>query len=367
MRAGLFRAKLSPVRGRWFLRTPNVVAGGIRHTSGFWDLLDNILFWLVLALGILLLVEILLQVVYVPLILRQFEAQPPFNVVNHPSVDRAERVEFTTADGVRLRGSLMTGNSLTPRGLVLFCPEVGGTHWSSGWYCRGLVDAGFDVLSFDFRNQGESDSLPGYTPTHWPTRHELTDVDAAIDFIQSRSDLRTLPLVLMGISRGSIIALHTASRVPYVRAVCGEGTYSVDALLEHFVLRWAQLYLPPWALRLIPMWHLRLTLRMVRWISACRRHVRYAILEPSLAGLRGRPVLLISGERDNYVPPSIIRGLARRIASPLCRIWSVPRAKHNQAREVDSRAFDQTVEEFFSLVCPAVQRTSVQDVAVAAR
>ena len=135
--------------------------------------------------------------------------------------------------------------------------------------------------------------------------------------------------------------------------MCGEGTYTVDALLEHFVLRWAQLYLPPQVLRIIPMWHLRVTLRLVRWISQWRRGVQYVVVEPYLRRLGNRPVLLISGERDNYVQPSIVRGVARRIDSRLCRVWSVLRAKHNQAREVAREEYDQTIVEFFSTVCPA--------------
>ena len=70
---------------------------------------------------------------------------------------------------------------------------------------------------------------------------------------------------------------------------------------------------------------------------------------------RDRPVLLISGERDNYVPPSIIRGIARKIGSPQCRIWSVPKAKHNQARTVAREDYDQALDDFFSAVCPAIQ------------
>jgi hypothetical protein len=34
-------------------------------------------------------------------------------------------------------------------------------------YAPALLEAGFAVFSFDFRNQGSSDSLPGYHAKHW--------------------------------------------------------------------------------------------------------------------------------------------------------------------------------------------------------
>lgn len=315
--------------------------------------------WVLLACAVLLLLELIPHWAYVRLARRQFEAEPPFNVSPFDPDPTAEQVTTVTVDGIELRGSLHRGTLHQPRGLVLFCPEVAGSHWSAGWYCEGLLHAGFDVLAFDFRNQGESAALPGYKPTHWPTQHEVTDVNAALAFIQSRADLRDLPLVMMGISRGSLVALHTAAHTPQVRAVVGEGTYTVDSLFEYFTLRWAQLYLPRQILRWIPMWHLRWTLRMARWSSAYRRNVQYLILEPSLRRLKDRPVLLIAGERDNYVPPTIVRAIAERINSGLCRVWSVPRCKHNQGRTVAREEYDQTVEQFLGAVCPLPQTDAV--------
>ena len=308
--------------------------------------------WVLSALAAVLLLDLAFRAFYIRILMRQFQAQPPFNVAPHSVEPAAEQVSAVTADGLTLRGSLHHGSQSQPRGLVVFCPESSGSHWSAAWYCEGLLHSGFDVLSFDFRGQGDSDSLPGYTPNHWPTHYEVRDIDAVLAFVQSRPDLRQLPLMTMGVSRGSLVALMAAAQHPEVRAVCGEGVYTTDSLLEHFTLRWAQLYLPPLILRVIPMWHLRVTLRMVRWLSAWRRDLQYLVLEPWLPRLGNRPVLLISGERDNYVPPKIMRRIAKRIGSPRCRIFSVPKAKHNQARNVARDEFDQTVEEFFSQVVP---------------
>lgn len=310
--------------------------------------------WTILSvLLVVLVVDLAIRAFYVRLILPQFEAKPPFNVCPHPADLAAETVTAATEDGVTLRGRLYRGHDPSPRGLILFLPELDGDHCSAIFYCAGLLDAGFDVLSFDFRGQGDSDAVPGYEPFHWPTTGELRDANAALQYIANRPDLRDLPLGLMGISRGSLVALIAAAENPQVRAVCGEGTYTVDALLEHFVMRWARLYLPPWAMAIIPMWHFRITLRMVRWTSELCRRVQYAIAERQLWRLRGRPVLLIAGSRDNYVQPEVVRKIAARIDSPLCRVWEVPDAKHNQARETAPDEYDRQVVEFFAAIAPA--------------
>lgn len=308
--------------------------------------------WLLVTIIGLLLIDFAIRLACVRLIRPGFEAVPPFNVPDYPSDPLAEVVKTTTTDGIVLRGSLHRGVDHQPRGLVIFLPETGGCHWSASWYAESLLHAGFDIISFDFRSQGESDQQPGYTPNHWPTHAELKDVDAVFAFIQSRPDLRDLPQVMMGVSRGSAIALYAAAKHPEIRALCVDGPYTVPSLVEHFVLRWAQLYVPAWLLPLIPMWHFRLTIRMVWTISAWQRGVRYLIAEPVLPRLQNRPVLLISGERDNYVVPGLVRKLSRKIASPMCRVWTVPKAKHNQSREVAKDEYDLTIAEFFGNVCP---------------
>jgi uncharacterized protein len=303
------------------------------------------------ALGVIVLIDLVVRIFYVRLILPRFENKPPFNAASHPVDPDLETVEVTTHDGVTLRGGIYRTPELQPRGLVLFCPEVGGEHSTAEWYAEALLQAGFDVLSFDFRGQGDSDSLPGYAPLHWPTHHELNDLRAILAFIDTRDDLRELPLCLMGISRGSLAGLIVAANEPRIRAVCGEGTYTVDALMEHFTLKWAELYVAPWILRLIPMWHYRLTLLWVRWASEWRRGVRYALAEPVLSKLRTRPVLLIAGERDNYVPSAVTERIARGIGTS-CSVWTVPEAKHNQARDAAREEYDRRIVEFFSAACP---------------
>ena len=47
-------------------------------------------------------------------------------------------------------------------------------------------------------------------PIHWITEYEMADVDAMLQFIESRPSLRTLPLLTCGVSRGGVAALVAA-------------------------------------------------------------------------------------------------------------------------------------------------------------
>lgn len=304
--------------------------------------------WLLVTLVVLLACDLAVRVYYVRIVLRVFETKPPFSVHPFPPDPRAESLEFQTSDGITLRGSLYRQSEGTAKGLILFCPETDGSHWSAMSYCHALMEDGFDVMSFDFRGQGESDPLPGYVPNHWPTMYEVEDVRAAVEYISHRKDLQGLPLGVMGVSRGSTLALIAAAECPTVRAVCCEGAYSTDSLMLYFILHWSRIYLPDWLSSLIPLWHYKITTKMVRWTSRILRQRPYVVLEQWLPKLRNRPVLLVSGERDNYVHPDVARELVRCIHSSAAQVWTVPSAKHNKARVVAAAEYDRRLTAFFS-------------------
>jgi alpha-beta hydrolase superfamily lysophospholipase len=303
--------------------------------------------WALILLVILVASDLVVRLIYVRLILRIFETKPPFSVASCPSDPDAEVVSCVTADGITLRGSIHGNTTTPPKGVILFCPELEGSHWSATTYARGLLDAGFKVVAFDFRGQGESDPYPGYAPLHWPTKFEIDDVRAALRFIEERPDLNPLPLGIMGVSRGSTPALIGAAESANVKAVCCEGAYSIDGLLFHFISRWATIYMPRVVMQMLPIWHIRITCFMVRWASRllCKR--QYVVLEKWLPKLKDRSVLLVAGERDNYVHPDIGRDLQKRIDSPDAHLWLVPAAKHNCARKVGPAEYDRRLRDFF--------------------
>lgn len=274
---------------------------------------------------------LVLRHILVPRICDYFEKSPAFNVLPASPVLNAVPISFASGDGVVLRGSLFNSDSPAPPGLVLFFPEHRGNHWTAPRYCQALIDQGYIVMSFDVRNQGESGSMPGYTPSHWMTEYEMQDVTAAMDFIESDERLSTLPLITFGVSRGGVAALLAACRFHRIRGVVADSAFGTMMTIRHFADRFATLLVPRRLYQLIPDWHISRTLRRVMSLSERRRGCRYVHLEDEVRHLESRSVLLISGSSDSYVSTDIARRL-QQLAGSGTQLWIARGAGHNGAR-----------------------------------
>ena len=297
----------------------------------------------------LLLAEVLIQLRAVRVVLAMIENSPPFRIESLPPDPDAERFEVQTKDGLTLRGSIYRQAERAPRGLIVFCHEFGGNHWSAMLYASALWKAGFDVLAFDFRNLGESDKLAGYEPLHWLTHYEVIDLHAVLDYIQQRPDLREFPLGLFGISRGGNAALYAAAVRSEVRCVASDGAFETRLMLLAHARRWISLVVTERVAELVPWWHVRFTLWLARMASQFRRRCRYAMLEGVLPKLKDKPLLVVIGERDTYVLAEVPAEMCRLAGQPDA-LWVVPHAKHNMARLVDAKEYDRRLVEFFAVL-----------------
>ncbi len=298
---------------------------------------------------------------YVRVVLPLFENPPPINVAPASPDSNAEPIEFSTSDGLVLRGSLLRSSSVVSKGLIVFCHEFSSNHWSATHYCEGLLDQGFDILAFDFRNHGESDRMPNYEPLHWITEYEVEDVEASLQYIRNRPDLCHQPIGLFGISRGGNAAIVAAARNEDINEVACEGAFSTDIMLDVYARRWMSIYVHPWISPFVPKWHVRVTLAGARWVSQFRRGCRYVKMESYLPQLSEKSVLLISGERDSYVLPEVTRHINGKIGSDSQRIWTVPHAKHSLARPACMKEYDRRLACFFLQESPTESNSEVAE------
>jgi pimeloyl-ACP methyl ester carboxylesterase len=309
---------------------------------------------LIAVLLFLLAVEVLFETLAVRLSLPIFEHRPPISAEMYPADLNAEPLNFRTRDGLTLAGSWWRCSHGHPRGVVLFCHELGSNRWSALSYCEGLIATGFHVVTFDFRNHGDSQSRPGYVPTHWATRFEIDDIRAALAGIGRHPELGRLPLGVFGMSRGGTAALVAAAECERIRCVASDGALACVEMQAHYTDRWGALYFPERIIRIVPEWHKQFTWWLVRTVSEVRRGYRYAIVERAVARLQNKPVLLISGARDTYINPEITRRLYARTGQPeSADLWIVPEAKHNAARQTFPREYDARLADFFSVLDPA--------------
>jgi pimeloyl-ACP methyl ester carboxylesterase len=262
-----------------------------------------------------------------------------------------QSVTFRAFDNLNLCGMLLNGqHGGRPRGMVIFAHEFSSDMYSCARYCRPLLQAGYDVFSFDFRGHGESSGLPGYQPRQWPTDNEVNDVLGAIAFIEDWLEQRGRPVEigLFGISRGAGAAIIAARDNPAVKAIIADGAFSTDTTLEHLMKRWAYIFAK---VRFVYENHPPQFWRFLRWLlfRACKRKLGVTFPSVRKALLRmapGRAILFIHGQRDSYIPVEQSQLLYDLAPQPKS-LWIVPRAKHNQSVIVCPEYYARRTVAFF--------------------
>jgi len=246
-----------------------------------------------------------------------------------------ENVSFRSrVDSLVLRGWLIRapGNRAT----VIFAHGYGKNRLQEDVpvlpIARDLVQHGYNVLMFDFRDSGESDGTMTSVG-----QFEVLDLLGAVDFVQSRPPL-SRRIVLYGFSMGASTAILAAARDPAVTAVIADSPF---ADLKTYLLKnlsdWTNLPSFPFNqafMLVVP----PLTGLDPGKVSPVRE----------IKNLDGRPLLLIHGEADTDVPIGNSESLQK--AYPQARLWRVSGAGHVQSFAVAGDAYLQKVEAFLNMV-----------------
>jgi uncharacterized protein len=206
-----------------------------------------------------------------------------------------EEVAFQTADGLTLRGwfvppgrdgavAVLAHGTAAHRGYLL--PQAASLH-----------RAGYGVLLFDLRAHGASEGRVSSFGIH-----EIHDIDASLNYLRTRSDVRHDRIALIGHSMGGAAALRSAARQPGVRAlVVIAAVSSLEENLLHGVRHFSRAAA---AFGVAP-----LILRLCEW----RVGGRIADMRPiaDVERLGTLPLLLIYGTQDALVPFTNGRRLQR--------------------------------------------------------
>ena len=169
--------------------------------------------WAAVAIAVtcfsLLVFVVLLMAKYVRICLTIFVDTPPplaMGPLDFQPV-HGEIVRFRSFDGTSLRGMhLNTPNRAAAKGAIVFCHEFGSDMYSCARYARPLVEAGFDVFTFDYRGHGQSSSGGRYRSLQWPSDKELEDTLGACAYVQSvlAAEGRPTRIGAFGISRRAL-------------------------------------------------------------------------------------------------------------------------------------------------------------------
>jgi pimeloyl-ACP methyl ester carboxylesterase len=259
-------------------------------------------------------------------------------------------VRFRSFDGISLRGMFLYADRTKPRkGLILFCHEFNSDMYSCARYCRALLESGYDLFSFDFRGHGESSCDEGYQPRQWVSDREINDAMGAIAFVEDYLESQNLPVEIgmFGISRGAGAAILASLRNPAVKAIATDGLFSSDRTLEDLMRRWASIFAK---VRFVYENHPPAFWQFLRWLLFIFAHRKFNCRYPSarkgLKHMIPRPIFMIHGERDSYIPVDQAKFLLKLASEPKS-LWIVPGAKHNQGVIVSPQEYAEKTVGFF--------------------
>ena len=155
-----------------------------------------------------------LRVRFLDVFVRIFQERPFFIIPRAGTIAEGEEVWFPGADGLTLHGWYLATTSASRRGVIIFGLEFGSTCNACVPYCQHLIANGFDVFTFEPRNQGGSDAMPGYEPMQWVTEFEVADFTAAVAYLKSRPNAHPVGVGLFGISKGAVPVYLQPQRTP---------------------------------------------------------------------------------------------------------------------------------------------------------
>jgi len=257
---------------------------------------------------------------------------------------QAENVSFSSQEGIRLKGWYIRPHGAS-HGTVIVAHGINGNRSDMLSRAAILVRHNYGALLIDLRDHGESGGHftgPGYV--------ESRDILGALKFLRSRGQVG--PVAAMGHSYGAVAALYAAADSPDLAAVVADGAFisfrdmvsratillSRDperSFWERFGLRLAGFRGVEWAVK--PIYYLRTGI----WLSRGETNT----LAP-ISQLGTRPILFISGEKDEICPAQNARVMFDMARSPQKRLLVIPNADHDTTFQTAPHLYESVVIQF---------------------
>ncbi|MBT3201405.1 MAG: alpha/beta hydrolase [Phycisphaerales bacterium] len=261
-----------------------------------------------------------------------------------------EMIRFRSFDGTSLRGMhLHPKNRTEYKGTILFCHEFGADMFTCARYARPLLEAGFDIFTFDYRGHGDSSNPSRYKPLQWPSDKEQQDTLGALAYVEAAltAEGKSPNVGLFGISRGAGSSLLAACSAPNVKAILCDGLFSTELTIIGFMKRWAKIFA---SVKLVYENHTERFWQFLYWLlvrfAQPKLGCRYPSVQKAMGEIRHCPIMLIYGQRDSYIKEDQVNTLHETAPEPKY-LWVVKGAKHNHAAVVDPKQYAARSIAFF--------------------
>jgi hypothetical protein len=231
-----------------------------------------------------------------------------------------EDVEFTTSDGLRLKGWYI--ESKNGAAVISFPGRA-----ASQKRAKMMADHGYGVLLFDRRGEGESEGDPNLFG--WQGER---DIHAAVKFLQSRPDVDPERIGGIGLSVGGEMMMEAAAESGALKAIMSEGASgrSVRDIWANPDRRWPELLGNGVATAATALFTDNLPPRALRSLA------------PKIQGAS----FFVYGERGQPVEEPANTAFYEAAAGPK-EIWEVPGSGHMKGIEAQPQEYERRVVGFF--------------------
>jgi alpha-beta hydrolase superfamily lysophospholipase len=241
-------------------------------------------------------------------------------------------ISFTTSDGVTLSGWWMPAKSHKPMGTVILSHGVFKNRGQVLSRAEFLVKAGYQVLLFDHRGEGQS----GESPVSGGVL-EAGDYLAAVSYLKASRHL-VKPLAFLGFSLGAISAIRAAPQCSDVDAVIADSPLpNVRSYVSRRGMGGAFAELPGFFARCLTDYD---------QLTGLTLKPSDLNLEPIVRQFNEKPILYITGEADDLARSEEVRKLFNETQSNHRSLVYIPGAGHEQTYSLCPMIYEQAVKNF---------------------
>jgi len=229
---------------------------------------------------------------------------------------------------VRLVGRFFPGRS---RAAIILTHGLGPDQNQMLPWANFLHRAGYSVLTYDTRSRGGSGGAAATLGAL-----EQDDALGAVDYIVSRRDVDHARIGALGVSLGAVVTILAAARDRRIRAVVADSAFSdADSAISSAIMFIAHVPARPFAALTVA-------------IAEARAGVSVDTVRPVdvVARISPRPILVIHGLADTYIPPANSARLYAAARAPK-EIWRIAGAAHTGGYGVAGSAYERRVAGFF--------------------
>lgn len=239
-----------------------------------------------------------------------------------------EDVYLTSRDGLRLHAYLLPQGDY--RNFVVICHGYRAHAASTAHYARHFYEAGASLLLIDARAHGESEGRS--IGMGWPERLDVLDWIAELNRRYNHPGI-----ALFGVSMGGATVLNAAGEALPENVRCIVSDCAYVSLKDEFLHQLRSFYHLPGAFLYLsdPVCRLLALYSPLRDGDGCAQLERCK-----------RPVLLIHGGADDFVPPEMLDRAWNAIPGPKERLI-VPGAGHAESAIAAPQLYWETVDAFW--------------------